>query len=293
MDTQSAANPAEEAPVTLVDAVEQARNQASQTEAQAPAGESEDLDALTKEALGEADASPEEEIEVEYEGEKRKLPPKWRDAFLRDQDYRRKTMDLAEQRKAFEAEREETAKLATQDKAVFQANVRLAVLDRDIRNLETTDTTGWTQEQIARGSAALQAMRAEQAQISNTLQGHYANQQRASSETFAKLRSQAVAEAGARIPNFTEQRRAELESVAVAAGVDKSLFETSVVTAAEYEILHYADIGKKFIERQRKAATMKAAQAGKPASTLGGGAAGGKSPDDMSPAEMAKHLGYG
>ena len=290
MTDVTAANPADEGPVTLVDAVEQAKTEASQTEAQNQAGDSEDIDALTREALGETEAKPEDEVEVEYEGEKLKLPPKWRDAFLRDQDYRRKTMDLAEQRKALETEREQHASIAKRDQVVFEANVKIASLDRDIRNLEAADITGWTPEQIANGNRALANLQNERATLANALTAHAQEQERVSSEQTAKLREKALSEAGARVPNFTDQRRTELEQFAVSSGIDADAFK-GVVSASEYELLHFADIGKKFIERQRKAATMKAAQAGSPAATLGGGSAGGKAPEQMSPSEMAKHLG--
>lgn len=46
-----------------------------------------------------AEAEP-DELEIEYEGNKYKVPKELKDAFLRQQDYTKKTMELAEQRKA-------------------------------------------------------------------------------------------------------------------------------------------------------------------------------------------------
>jgi hypothetical protein len=42
--------------------------------------------------------------EIEYEGEKAKVPPKFREAFLRHQDYTQKTQTLAEEKRAHEAQ---------------------------------------------------------------------------------------------------------------------------------------------------------------------------------------------
>jgi len=290
MDTETAANPADAGPVTLVDAVEAANagNQAAQTEANAPAGDGEDsIDALTKEALGETQATPEDLIEIEYEGEKQKLPPKWKDAFLREQDYRRKTMDLAENRKAFEAEREQFQQTVTRSREEQQAYGKLLALDMRIQELERVDITGWSQQDINDAVANLNALKAQAGQIAGALQQHVTQRTQAESEQLAKLREATLSEAAARVPNFTEDRRKELEALAVSVGVDKRDAE-SITDPAAYELLHYADIGKKFIERQRKAAQMKSAQAGNPATMLGSAAGGNKAPEDMSMEEYAK-----
>lgn len=281
MEIETAANPADDGPVTLPDPF--ASNQDSQTEAQIPAEDTEaTLDDLTKEALGETEATPEDEIEVEYEGEKRKLPPKWRDAFLRHQDYTHKTMDLSEQRKALEREREEFTSTASQLAQDYQASVDLGLLDQRIQLLEGLDTSGWPQERVNAGIAELLQLKQNRDSLAYDL--HSRREQRTQSEQQARERC--IAEAAARVPNFTNERRAELEQFALSVGADKD--EAANITEPwAYEVLHYADIGKKFIERQRKAAQMKAAHAGQPATTLGSVASGGKSPEDMSMEEYS------
>lgn len=286
MDTETAATPADDGPVTLVDAVEaQTGNQDGQQEAQTPAGDADGtLDDLTQEALGKPDATPEEEIEVEFEGDKRKLPPKWRDAFLREQDYRRKTMDVSEQRKAFEQERQtftSTASLVAQN---FQDHVKLGTLNAQINDLKTADITYWTEEDIAAGNARLMALQQQAMGLQQNLSGRLTQQQRAESENVARLREACLKEAAARVPNFTETRQQELEQLAIKTGVDPKEVATMTDPWA-YELLHFADIGKKFIERQKRASQMRNAHAGAPATMLGSAASGGKSPEDMSPEE--------
>ena len=48
--------------------------------------------------------TPDDDEEVDYDGEKYKVPKKLKDAFLRQQDYTQKTQQVAEQRKAVEAQ---------------------------------------------------------------------------------------------------------------------------------------------------------------------------------------------
>lgn len=284
MDTETAATPADDGPVTLLDAVEAAtENQGGQQEAQTQAGDTEGtLDDLAQEALGETPATPEEEIEVEFEGDKRKLPPKWKDAFLREQDYRRKTMDLGEQRRTLETERETVQSVANQLAQDFQANVDLGLMDRQIQELEKADTTGWPPEQVNRGVAALLQLKQSRNALAYDIQSR--DQQRTQEAQGARQRC--LEEAAARVPNFTDERRTELESLAISTGAEASEVKNLAEPWA-YELLHYADIGKKFIERQRKAAQMKAAHAGAPATMLGSAVSGGKSPEDMSMEEYA------
>lgn len=287
MEVETAANPVDDGPVTLADPFQDAGNQGPATEATAPAGEVEDtLDDLTKAALGETEATPEEEIEVEYEGEKRTLPPKWRDAFLRHQDYTRKTMDLGEQRKGFETEREGFAKLANQINQNFAQHVQLGVLTAEIQRMSQQDVSFWTQEEVAQGQAQLAQLQTQAAQLQHGLTSHHANTQKMQGETLAKQRQACLAEAAAKVPNFTDERRTELEKLAVESGADPQEVANLTDTWA-YELLHFADIGKKFIERQRRAASMRTAQAGSPATMLGGVQAGTKSPEDMSMEEYA------
>lgn len=61
---------------------------------------------LTEEA-GDAEEPSEEHEEIDYEGEKYKVPKVLKEAFLRQQDYTQKTQSLAEQRRAVEARQAE------------------------------------------------------------------------------------------------------------------------------------------------------------------------------------------
>jgi hypothetical protein len=281
MEIETAANPADDGVVTLSDPVQEASSQAASEEATVPAGESDDtLEDLTKAALGETEAKPEDEIEVEYEGETFKLPPKLRDALLRHQDYTRKTMEVAEQRKALEqaqATFKANAALISQD---FEAHTQLGALNLRIQQLKTMDTSYWTDEDIQAGVAELNALQQQANGIAQTLQQRNAQRQALTQQERAK----ALSEAAARVPNFTDQRRQELETLATELGFDPRDV-ANIASAHEYEVLHYADIGRKFIERQRKAAQMRGAQAGTPATMLGSASSGGKDPADMSEAE--------
>lgn len=288
MNNEPAANPADADVVTLPDVEETAE---AQTEANTPAGgESDPIEELAREALGEAaeEASP---VEIEYEGKKFTVDPVLRDAFMRDADYRKKTMALSEERKVLQQEREQFSTTANQAKELREAETALAIMDRDIATLANMPTDGMTQTQYDQAVARLQRLQTDRERLAGAITAEQQKSQTEWSQGLEKAREECFREASARINGFTEARRDELEQFAISMGAAKEEVSTTTEPWA-YELLHYADIGKKFIERQRNAAQMKAAATGNPATTVGGASAGGKAPTEMSPAEMAKHLGY-
>lgn len=79
----------------------------------------------------ESTAEPDEE-EVEYEGEKYKVPAKLKDALLRQSDYTRKTQEVAEIRRQTEAEKQ----MIAQEREFIQHNLKdvatVTALDQQI-----------------------------------------------------------------------------------------------------------------------------------------------------------------
>lgn len=281
METEeTVANPAYEGIETLPNPGQS--DETAGQEASSPAeGDEGSIDDLAREALGETTANPDDEIEVEYEGEKRKLPPKWRDALLRHQDYTHKTMSLAEERKVLETERESFQALASQIDTDFTSVVQLASLQQQIEQLSSTSIRGWTEEQKQVGIARLAHLQNQARELQGALHQRASQRTQAEQAQLEKARELGFREAAARIPNFTEQRWQELRTQAIEHGVPNEAIDV-ISEPWEYETLHYADIGRKFVERQRKAASMKSANAGTPSANVGGLSGGGKSPEAMS-----------
>lgn len=300
MDNEPAANPADGV-VTLADPLETA---AAQTEANTPAGgEGDDLEALTKEALGETDATP-EFVEIEVDGRKYKvasaddqpLDPDVKPGILRDADYRKKTMTLSEERKALQTEREAyTARANLEGEAALRAQ-NLAALDAEIReysqiSIAALKQQGWTDDQIRQAQTELQQRAQQRADLARQVDSDVAKLREVDETQFRTMREKARAEAQLANKALTPERIEKLEAFAIGEGVGEQDAK-SITDPVAYKLLHLAEIGKQFIERQTRAAQLKAAAQGAPATTLGGKSAGGKSPEEMGPDEMAKHLGY-
>lgn len=275
---ETAANPAavvdvqpEEPQVVNLDALE-----ASETEANTPAeGDDSELDDL--EALAtEPEATGPDEVEVEYEGETFKVPAKLKDAVLRQADYTKKTTEVANQRREVEQQRELVAAASRSVESI----AALTVIDQQIKQLQQVDITGWSQDQINAAELRLLGLQRQAETLTSQITEAQTQQEQHEAAEMAKQRDAAIAEASKSIPKFTDERRTELETLAVELGIDADAIK-SITSAAEYKVLHYADIGRKFAQRQSQAAKMKAAQAGNPSARVGGVAQAGKPAEEM------------
>lgn len=280
-DTTTAANPADE-PID-------ATVEAAQTEAQAPAEGDEtsnQFDDLVKEALGEE--SPDEElVDVEYEGKTHKVPASLKDALLRQADYTRKTTEVAEQRKAVEAAQQSIEIVRNLSVATQEAMAQAKALDLRIAELEQTPIDGMPDSTVAQLRLGLLSLKEQKGVVESDIAKLVdADRQRISGES-AKFRQEAIERASREIPNFDDKRRSDLEAFAVKLGVSKDDAET-ITDAAAYKILHLADIGQKFLDRQRAAKKVESAQGASPAAEVGGKSHAAKDPNRMTTEEWMK-----
>lgn len=96
--------------------------------------------ALEAEVAESDGLEPEEEFfELELDGEVHLLPAALKGAVLRQADYTRKTQELAEHRRALEAEREAFTREASESRRASRDRVRLAVLDEHLAEFEGVD----------------------------------------------------------------------------------------------------------------------------------------------------------
>ena len=233
MDNQEpAANPAAEPADTP--AYEGVTSLDTAPEANTPAvgsnAEPDPIDELTKEALGSDDlANLEPElVEVELDGKKIKVSAEGKDFLLRQADYTRKTMDLAEQRKTFETQRQQFETVAKQSTEELQATFALAQLNSQIDQLSKTPLAGLSQEEINGLRLDLGDLVRQRDDLNHRLNRHFEQKQQAESENIAKSRAAALEEAAKIIPNFGDTRRQELENLAVSLGLPEEVVKGEV-----------------------------------------------------------------
>ena len=117
----------------------------------APTADAPEADTSFDSSLIEADSeSPETETtaedddseEVDYEGEKYKLPKKLKDALLRQADYTQKTQQVAEQRKAIEAQAQQVQQHAEMSQRYVAEYAEALSLDKELARYANID---WNQ----------------------------------------------------------------------------------------------------------------------------------------------------
>lgn len=285
---QPAANPAEggvAAPIQEPEVVNLDAQQAPETEANTPAvGSDEDL---VKLGLGDPENAPEPQIiEVEVDGKKIKVSEDGKDFLLRQADYTKKTTEVARERETVQAEKVRIEQIRHVQEAVINSQATLRALDMQIEQLANTPIGGLPQEQVNAMQARLLQLQAQRQEVNADVDAIAQIENQRLSEEYGKQREVALSEAAKIIPNFDDKRRVELETLAVDLGISKEDVEATADPAA-YRILHLADIGKKFLERQQNAEKIQSAQAGNPTARLEGMADGGKRPEEMTMAEYA------
>lgn len=285
---QPAANPAEgdvAAPIQEPEVVNLDAQQAPEAEANTPAvGSDEDL---VKLGLGDPENAPEPQIiEVEVDGKKIKVSEDGKDFLLRQADYTKKTTEVARERETVQAEKARIEQIRYVQEAVINSQATLRALDMQIEQLANTPIGGLPQEQVNAMQARLLQLQAQRQEVNADVDAIAQIENQRLSEEYGKQREEALSEAAKIIPNFADKRRVELETLAVDLGIPKEDVEATADPAA-YRILHLADIGKKFLERQQNAEKIQSAQAGNPTARLEGMADGGKRPEEMTMAEYA------
>lgn len=227
-------------------------------------------------------------VEVEYEGDKVKVPEKIKDALMRQSDYTKKTMSLAEERQAFEAEAAKAKETWASDEKAFNQTVELRQIEQQLEQAKQIDWDAWEQAnptQAQRGLFELQQLQKRQGDITTELTEYRTSQETAQTEARTQARQAALDTAAKEIPNWSDDRRTQLETLGVELGVPKEV-AGSIDEAWAYRLLHFASIGKEAVSKQKAAAKMSAAQAGEPIGKISGkSAAPKKSPEKMSDEE--------
>ena len=239
-----------------------------------------DNDGVNQEAEIEYDdeGNPIEQIEDEEEVEldddlKLKLPKsqaeKLRLAALRQADYTRKTQELAEQRKAFDAERQA---LSQADEAEMSARANIAIIDRQIQQYENVDWNAAFENdpfEAQKAFARFQLLQRDHAQASTYLdQAKQERTERQKQET-AKLVQEGAAELARDIPGWSPALAAELQDFGTKVlQMTKSDFD-NITDPRAVKILYLARKGHEKEQSEKKAKTIVKQQEVQPAASPG------------------------
>lgn len=159
-----------------------------------------------------------EEVEVEIEGDRYLIPRKIADRFIHHADYTRKTMDLAEMRRATAAERE----VLLLDRAFAESTTEVrneaSMLDAQIAQYRRVDWEALDSEQLLKARARLDSLKERRAEIEATIKA----ERRKFDEKLQSITAEAQA-AGLKyieqhLPKFDQAAKQSLFSYGIAEG---------------------------------------------------------------------------
>lgn len=220
----------------------------------------------------EAGAEP-ETLEVELDGQVYQLPAALKEAFLMRADYTRKTQELAEHRRAIEAERQAVAQAKRADEASLRDRAYLAALDDQLEDFAGVDWQALAQGEPQRAQA-LWARFEEVRGLRQRYAAALAHREQQGRLDAAREAAEQMAETGRvlqqEIDGWSPEVAAKLVEYAQAFGV--TLEELSQIADARlWKILHRAYQADQTGQREAAAQV----QAVRPAVVVAGGGVGG------------------
>lgn len=257
-------------PVVEETAVSPAPEVETNTVAETAAAEGSEVDENGEGVSPPAPADDTEEIE--HEGLKVRVPKPLKDAFLRYADYTRKTQDLAEQRRAFEATREG---VTTVHREYVDALADVKAADAQLKRYENVDWATLeaqdpaTAQQHWRIFSQLKDARAEAEKTANTKQQNLALE----AQRLRATRIQEVqAELAQSLPEWAPGNELDqkLAKFGTAHGLSpQDIADATIRNPAFVRLLNLARIGSEYQTKEANAKKIAAAQAVKPAAEIG------------------------
>jgi hypothetical protein len=222
----------------------------------------------------EQEAEDEEEIDLD-DDLKLKLPKsqaeKLRLAAMRQADYTRKTQELAEARKAFEAERQS---MSQADEREWTARADIAAIDRQLAQFAKVDWNQWNDSDPFEAQKAF--MQFSQLKDARTNAHSFLEQVRTEREAnqqqeTAKRIAEGAAELARDIPGWSPDLSAKLQDYgAKAFNLSKDDFD-KITDPRAVKLLYWAHKGHQAEEAAKKAKTLEKQQEVTPAAKTGRG----------------------
>jgi len=199
--------------------------------------------------------------EVDYDGEKYKVPKKLKDAFLRQQDYTVKTQALAEQHRNFEAQQQQFEAARQFQSQYLDAVSEVRAIDRQLTQFQKLDWNALSDAdpvqamKLDRQMRELQQQRTQQVQ---SIEQAQAKNQFDSSQATARQLEEAKAQLSREIKGFgTPEVTKALTDVGREMGYKPEEL-ANVKDPRAIKLLHEAYLYRQLVAKQKPAATSEA-----------------------------------
>lgn len=242
---------------------------------------------VADEAESEEDEPQEPElVEIEIAGKKYKVDPAIKDGFMMHADYTRKTQEVAENRRALEAERKSYQERAQMEAALQEDFTKLKVIDAELEQFRQLDwqTLQQSDQALAQSLLARYTMlrdkREAEAQKTNAKVEEYRG--KVASDQAARV-EKTKAEIAAKIPGWNDAKESELRTFAASIGFDDGEVKNAIANDSKIaHVLNLALLGQQVLAQRSKpkTATAVASKKAEPMPQLKGRGAPQPGPSD-------------
>ena len=192
--------------------------------------------------VGEGEALPQDDglAELLWGDKAYKVPRELKDAFMRNDDYTRKTQELAEQRrgvdqiKALAQERMSAAAFADSIQAEQQ---EIAVIDAYLTQAGKMNWAGMNTEQMMRAKLELDTVKERRMLLQQAVDGKRTSFQEQLRTKMDELRSKSREMASKAIPNFSEETEKAMRSFARAEGLSDPEIDNVLLDPRSYKVV--------------------------------------------------------
>lgn len=178
--------------------------------------------------------------ELDWDGQKYQVPMKLKDAFMKNDDYTRKTQELAEQRKSLE----QVLSTAAQRQASISFNdsiqgetKELNVIEAYLAQASKADWGQMSTEQMLRQKVELDGIKERRADLQRAISDKQGKFQTELTARLADLRSKARDIASKSISNFDDTTEKAMLDFAKAEGLGETEFNNVILDPRSYKIV--------------------------------------------------------
>ena len=215
-----------------------------------------------------AGRAPEEDEEIEHEGRKYLVPKALKPLMLMQADYTRKTQEVAEQRRAVQAERQA---LHQTSQAELDAYANATTIGQQLARFQQVDWRAWHDSDPFAAAAATseyqQLRDAHNRALAQLSQLHGQRTFLAQQDTARRM-DQGRAALAKDIPGWSDELKARLIAFAAGYGFSRDELDDLEADPRVAKVLHAAFSGSRSAETAKKVQSLVAAQQAQPAARV-------------------------
>jgi hypothetical protein len=178
--------------------------------------------------------------EMEWDGVKFTVPAKAKDAFMRNEDYTRKTQELADARRAVDQLRDisQTKQMdAVFGESVQEEQQRIAMIDAYLKQASKLDFASMSTDDILRRKIEIDDLKEQREALKSSVADKRSQFQQNVKAKIDELRGKSREMAAKSIQGFSEQTEGDMRKFAIAEGLAESEIDNVLLDPRSYKII--------------------------------------------------------